>query len=54
MFDLDPAATVFLDDLSANVAGARACGWHAIHHTDVAHTRMQLQALSVRLPVPLA
>jgi FMN phosphatase YigB (HAD superfamily) len=54
MFDLDPAATVFLDDLAANVAGARACGWHAIHHTDAALTRAQLQALGVRLPAPFA
>lgn len=54
MFDLDPAATVFLDDLAANVAGARACGWHAIHHTAVVPTRAQLQALGVRLPAPFA
>jgi FMN phosphatase YigB (HAD superfamily) len=50
MFDLDPAATVFLDDLAPNVAGARACGWHAIHHTDAAVTRAGLRALGVRLP----
>jgi 2-haloacid dehalogenase len=54
MFELDPAATVFLDDLAANVAGARDCGWHAIHHTDAASSRAQLQALGVRLPAPFA
>ncbi|MBP6106478.1 MAG: HAD family phosphatase [Steroidobacteraceae bacterium] len=52
MFDLDPAATVFLDDLLSNVAGARDCGWHAIHHTDAGLTRSQLRALGVRLPAP--
>jgi FMN phosphatase YigB (HAD superfamily) len=41
MFDLDPAATVFLDDLPRNVAGARECGWHAIHHTDASVSRAQ-------------
>jgi 2-haloacid dehalogenase len=54
MFDLDPAATVFLDDLAANVAAARECGWHAIHHTDAGLSREQLRALGVRLPPPFA
>jgi 2-haloacid dehalogenase len=50
MFDLDPAATVFIDDLPPNVAGAQACGWHAIHHRDARTTRDQLRALGVKLP----
>lgn len=54
MFDLAPAATVFLDDLPQNVAAARSCGWHAIHHTDAALSRTQLRALGVRLPPPFA
>jgi FMN phosphatase YigB (HAD superfamily) len=54
MFGLDPAATVFLDDLPRNVEAARACGWHAIHHTDAALSRQQLRALGVRLPPPFA
>ncbi|HEY0664203.1 MAG TPA: HAD-IA family hydrolase [Thiobacillaceae bacterium] len=54
MFDLDPATTVFLDDLAANVAAARDCGWHAIHHTDAGLSREQLRALGVRLPPPFA
>jgi len=29
-FGLEPAATVFIDDLPQNVAGAQACGWRAI------------------------
>jgi FMN phosphatase YigB (HAD superfamily) len=52
MFELDPATTVFMDDLLPNVTGARECGWHAIHHTDAALTRAQLRALGVRLPAP--
>jgi FMN phosphatase YigB (HAD superfamily) len=52
MFDLDPAATVFLDDLQPNVTAARQCGWHAIHHTDAGLTRSQLRTLGVRLPAP--
>jgi FMN phosphatase YigB (HAD superfamily) len=52
MFELDPAATVFMDDLLPNVIGARECGWHAIHHTDAGLTRSQLRTLGVRLPAP--
>jgi FMN phosphatase YigB (HAD superfamily) len=52
MFELDPAATVFIDDLLPNVTGARECGWHAIHHTDAGVTRSQLRALGVKLPAP--
>ena len=49
-FDLTPAQTVFIDDLSANVLGAEACGWHGIHHRDLATTRAALHRLDVRLP----
>lgn len=52
MFGLEPAATVFIDDLPPNVAGAQACGWQAIHHRDVAETCRGLRALGVRLPAP--
>jgi FMN phosphatase YigB (HAD superfamily) len=52
MFELDPAATVFIDDLLPNVTGARECGWHAIHHTDAGVTRSQLRAFGVKLPAP--
>jgi FMN phosphatase YigB (HAD superfamily) len=54
MFNLDPAATVFLDDLPRNVEAARECGWHAIHHTDAGLSRDQLRALGVRLPPPFS
>jgi FMN phosphatase YigB (HAD superfamily) len=49
-FELDPAQTVFIDDLAANVAGARGCGWSAIRHSSAAETRASLAALGVRLP----
>ncbi len=49
-FDLEPAATVFIDDLEPNVVGARACGWNAIHHQGAAETRGALRALGVELP----
>jgi len=51
-FGLEPAATVFIDDLERNVAGARSCGWSAIHHVDAAQTRRALRLLGVRLPPP--
>jgi putative hydrolase of the HAD superfamily len=47
---LEPVATVFIDDLSPNVAGAVACGWHAIHHRSAAETRERLREHGVRLP----
>ncbi len=52
MFGLEPGATVFIDDLPPNVAGAQARGWRAIHHRDVVETCRALHALGVRLPVP--
>jgi FMN phosphatase YigB (HAD superfamily) len=49
-FELDPAQTVFIDDLALNVAGARSCGWSAIQHSSAAETRASLAALGVRVP----
>ena len=46
---LDPRSTVFVDDLARNVAGARACGWTAIHHVNPAMTRESLASLGVRV-----
>ena len=51
-FGLDPAATVFIDDLKRNVVAARDCGWGAIHHVNPAGTRQELKAMGVRLPRP--
>ena len=51
-FGLDPAATVFIDDLKRNIAGARSCGWNAIHHVNPSWTRAELKSLGIRLPPP--
>ena len=48
-FGLDPAATVFIDDSLANVEGARAAGWRALHFTDGERLAGDLAALG--LPV---
>jgi 2-haloacid dehalogenase len=41
----EPADAVFIDDVTANVEGARAIGMHAIHHRSAAETTAQLRAL---------
>jgi FMN phosphatase YigB (HAD superfamily) len=46
-FGLDPRATVFIDDLRANVDGARARGWHGIEHSDYDNTVRALAQLGV-------
>ena len=46
-FALDPARTVFIDDRAENVAAARACGWHAVHHRDAADTCRALRSLGL-------
>lgn len=38
---------VFIDDIRANVEGAWAAGWQAIHHRDYATTRAELTKLGV-------
>ncbi|KQT88086.1 HAD family phosphatase [Aurantimonas sp. Leaf443] len=43
-FGLDPAATLFVDDSPANVAGAIAAGWQAVPFTDAASLRRDLEA----------
>lgn len=48
---LDPAECVFIDDMEANVAAARACGMTGVLHTETATTAQALQEL---LGVPLA
>jgi len=50
---LEPAATVFIDDLAPNVAGAVNCGWRAVHHRNPAGTRDLLRGHGVRLPAVL-
>ncbi len=44
-----PEETVFIDDFSHNVAGARAVGMHAIHFTPDTDLRTELTALGLQL-----
>ena len=46
-FQLDPGRTLFIDDLPANVAGARQCGWQAIQHEDYSSTISKLRMFGV-------
>lgn len=43
-YTLDPAQTVFIDDLVGNVTAAQTRGWHGIHFESAAQLRGQLQA----------
>lgn len=46
-FGLEPAHTVFIDDSYANVEGARAAGWQAVHFTGAEKLKADLAALGV-------
>jgi 2-haloacid dehalogenase len=46
-YDLDPAATVFVDDTAANVAAARQIGIRAIEYSTAGQLRRDLCALGV-------
>jgi 2-haloacid dehalogenase len=46
-FDLDPAATLFIDDTMHNVDGARQAGWLAVHFTDAGKLGTDLKALGL-------
>ena len=46
-FALEPAATVFIDDRTENVASARSRGWHGIVHQDYHATLARLQDAGV-------
>jgi HAD superfamily hydrolase (TIGR01509 family) len=47
-FDLEPTATVFVDDREDNIAAARERGWHGIVHRGQADTERRLQDLGVQ------
>jgi FMN phosphatase YigB (HAD superfamily) len=47
LFGLQPARTVFVDDLLPNVDAARQRGWKAIHHFDHASTLQSLREMGV-------
>ncbi len=43
----EPSDAVFIDDVLANVAGARDVGMHAVHHRSAAETVAELRALGL-------
>lgn len=47
-FDLDPGATLFIDDSAANVEGARAAGWHAVQFTGAERLKADLAAYGIQ------
>jgi len=51
-FGLEPAATVFIDDLPDNVSAARSRGWHGIEHRNHDATVEALAALGVLIEDP--
>jgi|SRR5687768_12009768 2-haloacid dehalogenase len=46
-FGIEPAATLFIDDSSANVDAAKALGFHAIRFTDATALRRELVRLGL-------
>jgi putative hydrolase of the HAD superfamily len=46
-YALDPAQTIFIDDLLGNIEAARAQGWHGIHFKNAAQVTSDLQALGL-------
>ncbi len=46
-FDLVPGATVFIDDVAANVSAAREAGWHALQFVSPDRLRCDLRSLDV-------
>jgi 2-haloacid dehalogenase len=47
-FGLDPAATLFADDAPANVAAARAAGWHAVPFTGAETLRQDFAGFGIK------
>jgi 2-haloacid dehalogenase len=48
-FGLDPATTIFIDDSLANVEGARAAGWNAVHFTGAEKLRADLSSYGIEV-----
>ena len=46
-FAIDPLSVIFIDDVAANAAAARAFGMYAIHYTNPAALRAELVALGL-------
>ncbi|WP_037084209.1 HAD family hydrolase [Neorhizobium vignae] len=48
-FGLTPEASIFIDDSQANVEGARAAGWQAVHFKDAETLRQDLIAYGIEI-----
>ncbi len=48
-FDLEPKATLFIDDSAKNVAGAKAAGWHSVLFTDAEKLRADLASYGIEV-----
>lgn len=48
-FGLDPAACLFIDDVTVNVEGARAAGWQAVQFLGADKLRVDLKDLGVEI-----
>lgn len=48
-YALDPAQSVFIDDITVNVEGALAVGMHAFQFTDAKNCEEQLIALGIKI-----
>lgn len=46
-FELEPSATLIIDDSEKNVEGAKAAGWQAVHFTDAAMLKNDLAAFGI-------
>lgn len=48
-FDLEPSATLFIDDSAKNVAGAKAAGWQSVQFIDPETLKTDLSNLGIRV-----
>ena len=48
-FGLDPAASLFIDDVLANVEGARTAGWQAVQFFGADRLKADLKALGIEV-----
>lgn len=48
-FDLEPSATLFIDDAPANVKGAHAAGWQAVQFTGAEQLKADLRAAGIEI-----
>ena len=49
VFELDPAATLFIDDSQKNVDGAKAAGWQALLFTGAPTLKADLERFGVEV-----